>query len=236
MVRKIAFLALFLLVGAAFMSSCKKEELSGKKEILSFIFEASKNAQLDRNYLGEIKETEISALVGFGSDLSQLIPTVYLSPRAVISPAAGVSTNFNLPVVYTVTAEDGTTKTFTTSVATAPAPYIGSWSGGPIDFGMGLMRVNAEITKEGHLTLEFVKIMTGEKDAYSLKGSFEPISRPDTEIKIEQSHRWINDDWTSESCCRALMYHMDTPQNMKLFYCLCYPHTEWCFQISLTKQ
>lgn len=48
MVRKTAFLALLLLVGAAFFSSCKKEELSSKKEILSLIFEASKNPQLDR--------------------------------------------------------------------------------------------------------------------------------------------------------------------------------------------
>ena len=94
MVRKIAFLALFLLVGAIFMSSCKKEELSGKKEVLSFIFEASKNAQLDRNYLGSIAATNISAEVGFDAAINQLIPTIEISPRATLSPASGQTTDF----------------------------------------------------------------------------------------------------------------------------------------------
>jgi len=236
MVRKIAFLALFLLAGAVFMSSCKKEELSGKKEILSFIFEASKNAQLDRNFLGDIDGTNISAEISFGITTNQLIPTIEISPRAALSPAAGQPTDFTGPVVYTVTAEDGTTKTFSASVATAPAPYLGAWTGGPIDFGMGLMRVNAEITKEGHITLEFVKILTSEKDGMSLKGSFQPISRQDTEIKIEQTHRWINNAWSNETICRTIMYHMTTPQNMKLYYCTCYPRIDWCFQLNLTKQ
>lgn len=236
MVRKTAFLALFLLVGAVFMSSCKKEELSSKKEILAFIFDASKNAQLERIYLGDIVGTNISAEVAFGVDISQLIPTIEISPRATVSPASGLQQDFSGPVVYTVTAEDGTTKTFSTSVATAAAPYLGTWSGGPIDFGLGLMRVRAEITQEGQITLEFVDILTSEKDSYSLKGSFEPVSRQDTEIMVEQTQRWINNAWTNESCSRTIMYHMNTPQSMKLFYCLGYPLTDWCFQINLSKQ
>ncbi|MFA5815343.1 MAG: hypothetical protein WC865_06965 [Bacteroidales bacterium] len=236
MVRKTTFLALFLLVGAVFMSSCKKEELSSKKEILAFIFEASKNAQLERNFLGDIVGTDISAEVAFGIDISQLIPTIEISPRAALSPSTGQQKDFTGPVVYTVTAEDGTTKTFTVSVATAPAPYLGTWSGGPIDFGLGIMRVNAEITEEGQITLEFVKILTSEKDGYSLKGSFEPVSRQDTEIMVEQTQRWINNAWTNESCRRTIMYHMNTPQSMKLFYCLYYPRTDWSFQIILSKQ
>lgn len=236
MVRKIAFLALFLLAGAVFMSSCKKEDLSSKKEILSFIFEASKNAQLDRNYLGDIAETNILSEIAFGTPITQLIPTIEISSRATLSPSSGQLTDFSGPVVYTVTAEDGTTKTFTTNVITAPAPYIGKWSSSPIDFGLGLMKVNAEITKEGLLTLDYVMIMTGEKDGMSLKGSFEPVSRQDTEIEVEQTHRWINNNWCDESCSRAFMYHMNAPQSMKIYYCLCYPRTDWCFQVNLIKQ
>ena len=236
MVRKIAFLALFLLVGAVFMNSCKKEELSSKKEILAFIFEASKNAQLDRNFLGEIVATNISAEIAFGTTVTQLVPTIEISPRATLSPASGVMTDFSGPVVYTVTAEDGTKKTFSTTVVPAPAPYIGSWTGGPIDFGMGLMRVNAIITKEGQICLEFIKIMTSEKDGMSLKGYFEPISRQDTEIKVVQTHRWSTLDWTADNCDRALMYHVNSPQSIKLYYCLCYPKSDWCFQINLIKQ
>ena len=139
-------------------------------------------------------------------------------------------------MIYTVTAEDGTTKSFSASVAPAPAPYIGSWSGGPIDFGMGLMRVNAEFTSDGQMTLQFTKIMTSEKGDNSIKGFFEPISHQNTEIKVVQTHRWINNSWVGESCDRTMMYKVNTPQNIRLFYCLCYPRTEWCFEMNLTKQ
>jgi hypothetical protein len=236
MVRKITFLALFLLVGTVFFQFCKKEELSSKKEVLAFIFEASKNAQLDRNFLGDIVETNIAAEVAFGVDITQLIPTIEISPRATVSPASGVQQNFAGPVVYTVTAEDGTTKTFTAAVTPAPAQYIGNWTGGPIDFGMGLMRVNAILNADGEITLEFVRILTSEKDGMSLKGYFEPISRQDTDIKVVQTHRWISNAWNSETCDRTIMYHMNTPQTMKIYYCLCHPRTEWCFQLNLSKQ
>jgi hypothetical protein len=235
MVRKITLLALFLLTGTAFLSSCKKEELSSKKEILALNFYATKNPQLDRNFLGDINGTEISAEVSFGVDITQLIPTIEISPRATISPASDQVTDFTGPVIYTVTAEDGTSKIFTAGVATAPAPYIGAWTGGPIDYGSGLMRINAIITKEGEITLEFVKVLTGEKDPTSIKGFFQPISRQDTDIKVEQTHRWNMTDWTSESCSRTIMYHINTAQSIKLYYCLCHPRTEWCFQINLTK-
>ena len=236
MVRKTAFLALFLLVGAAIFSSCKKEELSSKKEILSFIFEASKNAQLDRNFLGDINGTAVSAEVAFGVSLTQLVPTIEISPRATISPDPGTVTDFTAPVVYTVTAEDGSTKTFSTTVTCAAAPYIGKWGSGPIDYGLGLMKVNAEINAAGEITLEFVKIMTSEIDNTSIKGYFEPVSRQDTDIKVTQTHRWANTEWVGETCDRTIMYHVSTPQNIKLYYCLCYPRTEWCFEVNLAKQ
>lgn len=236
MVRKSAFLALLLLVGAAFMNSCQKEELSSKKEILAFIFEASKNAQLERNFLGDIVGTNISAEVAFGVDITQLVPTIETSPRATVSPASGMVTDFTGPIVYTVTAEDGTTKTFTAAVAPAAAPYIGRWTGGPIDFGLGLMRVTVEITEDGQFTLEFKKILTSEIDNMSLKGYFEPISRQNTEIKLVQTHRWNVDKWVDETNDRTIMYKMNTPQNIRLYYCLSFPRAEWCFEMNLTKE
>ena len=236
MVRKSAFLALLLVMGALFFSSCKKEELSSKKEILSFFFEASKNAQLERVFLGEINGTAISAEVPFAIDLTRLIPTIEISPRATLSPAAGQITDFTGPVVYTVTAEDGSTKTFTAAVATAAAPYLGTWTGGPIDFGMGLMRVNAELTAAGEITLKFTQIMTGEMETNSIQGFFDPISRQNTEIKVTQTKRWMNNAWCDESCDRTMMYKVNTPQNIRLYYCLCYPRTEWCFEMNLTKE
>jgi len=236
MVRKVVFLALFLLVGTAFLNSCKKEELSSKKEILSFFFEASKNDQLDRNFFGDINGTNLSAEVAFGVDITRLIPTIEISPRATLSPAAGVATDFSGPVIYTVTAEDKTTKTFTAGVMPEPAPYLGSWTGGPIDFGMGLMRIHATMNEDGEITLEFLKILTGEKDGYSIKGYFEPLSRQNTEIRINQTQRWINNNWNDEEQLRTFMYQVITPQNLKLYYCLSFPRNEWCFQINLTKE
>jgi hypothetical protein len=236
MVRKTAFLALFLLAGAVIITSCKKEELSSKKEILAFIFEASKNAQLERNFLGDIDGNNISAEVAFAIDASQLVPTIEISPRATLSPAAGQMTDFSGPVAYTVTAEDGTTKIFSVTVATAPAPYIGKWGGGPIDFGMGLMRVLATITENGEITLEFEQIMTGETDNASIKGLFQPISRQNTEIKVDQTHRWIRGTWSSETDSRTIMYQVKTPSVIRLYYCLDYPRTDWCFQMDLTKE
>jgi hypothetical protein len=235
MVRKFAFLALFLILGTVFVSSCKKEELSSKKEILAFSFDKTKNPQLERFYAGEIDQTNITIEIAFGVPISQLIPTIEISPRATISPSSDLSTDFTGPVVYTITAEDGTTKTFTVTVTNAAAPYIGEWSGGPIDFGLGIMRVNAVMTADGNIIIEFVKIMTGEKDANSFKGTFEPISRQDSDIRIEQTHRWINNDWIGESCCRTIMYHVITPTSMKLFYCMCNPRVNWWFEVILNK-
>ncbi|HBB90797.1 MAG: hypothetical protein A2X22_07740 [Bacteroidetes bacterium GWF2_49_14] len=236
MVRKFFFLALLLLPGVVFMSSCKKEELSAKKEILSVIFEASKNPQLDRNYMGEINGTEILTEIAFGTDVTTLVPTIEISPRATLSPAAGNSTNFAGPVIYTVTAEDGTTKNFTISVNPAPAPYIGAWTGGPIDFGLGLMRVNLEIDAEGTLSMELVDILTSEKSIKSVKGSFPPLSRQDTEIKLDQTHHWGNNGWLEESTNRTIMYHVNHAQSIKFYYCESYPMNEWCLQLNLTKQ
>ncbi|MFH0761985.1 MAG: hypothetical protein V2A67_10835 [Bacteroidota bacterium] len=236
MVRKFFFLALFLMAGTAFLSSCKKEELSSKKEILSLIFEASKNAQLDRNYLGEIVGTEISAELPFGTDLAILIPTMELSPRATLSPVCGVPTDFTNPVPYTVTAEDGTTKAFSVLISTSPAPYLGNWIGGPIDFGEGLMRVKIHTDADGAISMELVELLTSETNTNSMKGYFEPISRQDTDIKVNQTHRWITGAWSSELTDHTMMYHVNGTQSIRFYYSLSYPRDGWWFELNLTRE
>ena len=236
MVRKAFFLALLLIPGAVFVSSCKKEVLSDRKEILSLIFEASKNPQLDRNYLGEVNGTSVSALVPFGTDLSILVPTIEISLRASLSPECGTPTDFSGPVVYTVTAEDGTTKTFTISVVPAPAPYIGVWSGGPIDFGLGLLRVNVTMDSTGAIEMKLVDIMTGEPRNESAKGYFTPCCRQDTDIIFTQTHRWGTDGWVAEEGAHTIMYHLNHPQNIRFYYCICNPRQDWWFQLNLQRQ
>jgi len=236
MVRKSFFLALLLCTGAAFLSSCKKEELSSKKELLSLIFEASKNAQLDRNYLGEISGTEVTASLAFGTDLTVLVPTIEISPRATLSPACGVPTDFSAPFVYTVTAEDATTKAFTVTATAQPAPYIGDWSGGPIDLGQSLMHVKVHVSEQGEMTLELSDLVTSELNGNSMKGVFEPISRQDTEIRVDQTHRWVADNWKEETTAHTFMYHVNSIQNMRFYYCICYPREGWWFQLNLTRE
>lgn len=68
----------------------------------------------------------ITATVPAETNLAVLIPTLTLSAKATVSPASGVSQDFTKPIVYIVTAEDGTTQAYQAFidkriVATVPA-------------------------------------------------------------------------------------------------------------------
>jgi hypothetical protein len=237
MVRKIYFLAFLLLSGGLILSSCtKEEELSSKKEVLSFVFEASKNVELEHNILGVISGTNITATVPFGTDISNLIPTIETSPRAILNPVSGEATDFSGPVTYIVTAEDGTTKEFTANVPIEPAPYIGNWSGGPIDFGLGLMYVKVEITEDGSITLRLEEMVSHENNPQSIKGTFNPLGEPDCDLCITQTHRWVGGQWSEESNERTFKYLFENAPKMRFFYCICYPKQEWWFQLDLSLQ
>jgi len=59
--------------------------------------------------------------VPFGTDLTALVPNIEISGGAVVNPGSGVATDFTSPVVYTVTAQDGTTQQeWTVTVRYAP--------------------------------------------------------------------------------------------------------------------
>lgn len=60
--------------------------------------------------------------VAHGTDVTNLTPTITISPLASIDPASGVARNFSSPVTYTVTAEDITTKVWTVTVTIAAPP------------------------------------------------------------------------------------------------------------------
>ena len=50
------------------------------------------------------------------TDLTKLVPTISVSPKATVSPATGAAQDFSKAVTYTVTAEDGSTQVYTTTV------------------------------------------------------------------------------------------------------------------------
>jgi hypothetical protein len=72
---------------------------------------------------GSVNTTDhtVSITVPDGTDLTSLTPSITLSQGATISPASGTSQNFSNPVVYTVTAEDASTQTWTVTANLGPS-------------------------------------------------------------------------------------------------------------------
>jgi hypothetical protein len=66
---------------------------------------------------------QVDVHVPFGTDLSALVPDISVSPGATVDPSSGSAADFSSPVLFTVTAEDGTTQqTWTVNVSeTAPS-------------------------------------------------------------------------------------------------------------------
>ncbi len=86
------------------------------KQITSFQLLAADNTALSENVTGIIDETEKTVSVGIphGTELTLLIPDVVVSAAASFSPEG--AQDFTDPVIYTVTAENGTTENYTVTV------------------------------------------------------------------------------------------------------------------------
>uniref|UniRef100_UPI000B9160FF DUF5018 domain-containing protein n=1 Tax=Methanolobus psychrotolerans TaxID=1874706 RepID=UPI000B9160FF len=86
------------------------------KSITSFSF-------TDPAVTGEINEAArtVSITVPYGTDVTSLIPTI-VHTGASITPGNGIEQDFTNPVIYTVTAEDGTTRSYTVTVTSLPNP------------------------------------------------------------------------------------------------------------------
>ncbi len=67
---------------------------------------------------GSIQANNISLTVPYGTDRTYLTPTIEIT-GANVSPASGTAQNFTNPVPYTVTAGDGSTKSYTANVNVA---------------------------------------------------------------------------------------------------------------------
>ena len=86
-------------------------ELNDEAEILTFELTEQTGAASINSFAGTI-----SIEVSNGSNLAFLVPTITISTDASITPASGTGQNFTAPFIYTVTAQDGTTKTWTVTV------------------------------------------------------------------------------------------------------------------------
>ena len=97
------------LAAVVLLASCNKE--SSEKKILTFKF-ASPAVEAT---VSESAKT-IVATVPLGTDVTALVPVITISDKATISPASGIPQNFTNPLIYTVTAEDGSTASYIVTV------------------------------------------------------------------------------------------------------------------------
>jgi len=93
---------------------------SSAKNILTFSFGALG--------AGTVGDTTITLEVPPGTDLSALAPTYTVSPGAAGSPVSGSTLNFTGSQIYTITAEDLSTKQYTVTVTETVLPDIFTWA------------------------------------------------------------------------------------------------------------
>jgi Domain of unknown function (DUF5018) len=88
---------------------------SSANDILTFTFNASSpkvNSKID------LINKEITSLLPMETDFKKLTPTITISEKASISPATDIAQDFSKDITYTVTAEDGTAKSFSVKAST----------------------------------------------------------------------------------------------------------------------
>ncbi len=104
-------LVIFAVSAIMLSTACKKE--SKDKKILSFQFTSV--SPVVNATINESAKT-ITADFPVGTSVQSLAPSITISDEASISPASGAAQNFNTPVTYTVTAEDGSTTAYIVTV------------------------------------------------------------------------------------------------------------------------
>ncbi len=118
--RNALFLAAVL---ALLVGSCKKSNpaKSSTKEISLFIIQASVNAYMTNDIVGQIAGDSIYLPDPPGVSLVDRTPTISFTGSA-INPSSATRQDFSHPVSYTVTAADGST----VSYVVVPRPISGS--------------------------------------------------------------------------------------------------------------
>lgn len=148
----------------------KYGEQSSEKQVLIFTFETTTPAV---TAIVDQALFTITATVPIGSNISSLVPTITVSKGATVSPASGVAQNFTTPVVYTVTAEDGTVAVYVATITLDgsgdPETLSGSMSANrtlanrnnSIDYIIGdplFLEGNALLTVEAGVTIAFAGV------------------------------------------------------------------------------
>ncbi|MFA7171379.1 MAG: DUF5018 domain-containing protein, partial [Candidatus Paceibacterota bacterium] len=94
-------------------------ELSSVKNIISFKLSGVSGAINNTTHT-------IAITLPAGTSVTSIAPTIAVSAGATISPTSGTAKNFSSPVIYTVTAEDGSTQTYRVIVTVETSPILSS--------------------------------------------------------------------------------------------------------------
>ncbi|MBR6491529.1 MAG: DUF5018 domain-containing protein [Bacteroidales bacterium] len=107
--KKLSKVFIIALAAITMLASCQRE--SSEKKILEFKF-ASPAVEA---VITESAKT-IVAVVPEGTDITGLVPIITISDKATVTPASGSKVDFTNPVDFTVTAEDGSSVVYKSTV------------------------------------------------------------------------------------------------------------------------
>ncbi|MFA5050887.1 MAG: DUF5018 domain-containing protein [Patescibacteria group bacterium] len=103
--------------------------LNSAKAITSFNFVT----QGSNTIIDETAHT-IAITMSYGTVVTALVPTITVSAGASVNPASGVAHDFTSPVIYTVTAADGSTQAYTVIITVAGGGGGGGGGGGSYSY------------------------------------------------------------------------------------------------------
>jgi len=110
----------------------------------------------------------------YGSNVTALTPTIGLSPGATISPTLGTAKNFTSTVIYTVTAQNGNTQTWTVTCTVDPNTG-GGGGGGAVILPAPIINPNGG-TFTSAQTVTITGIASGGTAYYTTDGSNPTLS------------------------------------------------------------
>ncbi len=110
-----SYLRISLVLLLITLNSCKTDDPTWPKSAKRFITEFSFDVQ--PGVKATINDTDGLILITvLNKEITNLAPTIRLSAQATLTPEANVKQDFSKPVVYTVRAYNGLTKTYTVTV------------------------------------------------------------------------------------------------------------------------
>lgn len=115
LLRIFSFITLATLINCTKPSNPVSPPSSSDKNITSFIFKVTDNPFLQSDIIGNISTDSVIIIVPAGTDITNLTPTITINGESIF-PSSLAQQNFTNPVVYVVTAKDGTTKSYSVFV------------------------------------------------------------------------------------------------------------------------